>query len=323
MEAGYDYLLSNRNLRRIRLAVRKIRENPLPYAGAALIVLGLTGVLIGSLFFFVFEKSSEELEDELAAVASSAPQPRGELSQARESTPEPGSPVGPASPVTVVFPAQPASAQPASAQPASAPVTELSPNLASQAGLFPGENLKSDYWSESTTYEPAAHYVALDGFTKVDPADLGQLPAPTRLLIPSIDVKSDVRQLRVLNLGTSVSWETPDNVVGHIPVTANPGEAGSAWMFGHLESPIRGEGNVFGKLPEIPAMLRRGDDVYAVVENGSDQYLYRIVESKVVPQDELSMTDDGTAQLLMVTCVPRFVYDHRLVVRAVLEGVKS
>ena len=318
MEAGYDYLLANRHLRRIRLAVRKIRENPLPYAGAALIVLGLTGVLIGSLFFFVFEKSTEELEDELAAVAPSASQTGGELSQAREATPQPASPVGPASPVTVVFPAQPASAQPASA-----PVTELSPNLASQAGLFPGENLKSDYWSESTAYEPAAHYVALDGFAKVDPADLGQLPAPTRLLIPSIDVESDVRQLRVLNLGNSVSWETPANVVGHIPVTANPGEAGSTWMFGHLESPIRGEGNVFGKLPEIPAMLRRGDDVYAVVENGSDQYLYRIVESKVVPQDELSMTDDGTAQLLMVTCVPRFVYDHRLVVRAVLEGVKS
>ena len=80
---------------------------------------------------------------------------------------------------------------------------------------------------------------------------------------------------------------------------------------------------MFAQLPEIPSMLRRGDDVYAVVENGSEQYLYRIVESKVVPQDQLSLTDDGSPQLLMVTCVPRFVYDHRLIVRGVLEGVKT
>ena len=314
MEAGYDYLLANRRFRLPRLILGKVRENPLPSAGAALIVLGLTGVVIGSLFFFVFDKSTAELEQDLAAVAPPATQSGGELSQARQATPMSQSPA------TAVSPVHSTSAQPLA-------VTELPRDLAGQARLYPGENLKSDYWPESAAYEPSLPIGDLiQGFMPMDPAmaaDLGQLSVPTKLIIPSIDVDSEVRQLRVLSLGNSSTWETPDNVVGHIPVSANPGEAGSTWLFGHLESPIRGEGNVFAQLPEIPAMLRRGDDVYAVLETGSQQYLYRLVESTVVPQDELRMTDDGTPQLLMVTCVPRFVYDHRLVVRGVLEGVKS
>ncbi len=317
MEAGYDYLLANRRFRLVRLILSKIRQNPLPYAGAALVVLGLTGVVIGSLFFFVFAKSTDELQDELSAVAPPAAEASGELSLAREEDAKPASP-----PIAASFPAGQEAAEPSSS-----PVSELSPELAKQAGLFPGEDLKPGVWHDPIVHTPDQSIGDLiGGFTSVDPAmvaSVGQLPIPTKLFIPSIDVESDVKQLRVLNFGNSVSWETPDNVVGHIPVTANPGEAGSTWLFGHLESPILGEGNVFGQLPELPAMIRRGDDIYAVVDNGDEQYLYRIVESKVVPQSELKLTDDGTPQLFMVTCVPRFVYDHRLVVRGVLEGVKG
>lgn len=316
MEAGYDYLLANRRLRFVRLLLRRIRQNPLPYAGAALVVLGLTGVLVGSLFFFVFEKSTEELQEELSAVAPPASEPDAKLSLAREEEAEP------ASALAVLPPAGQGAAGPPSP-----PVSELSPELAKQAGLFPGEDVPPGVWHEPIVHTPTDSLADLiGGFTPVDPAtvaSVGQLPIPTKLFIPSINVESDVKQLRVLNFGSSVSWETPDNVVGHIPITANPGESGSTWLFGHLESPIQGEGNVFGQLPDLPAMIRRGDDIYAVVDNGADQYLYRIVESKVVPQSELQLTDDGTPQLFMVTCVPRFVYDHRLVVRGVLEGVKG
>ena len=316
MEAGYDSLLADRRFRFVRLTLRKIRQNPLPYAGSALVVLGLTGVLIGSLFFFVFQKSTPELQEEFSAVAPPKTEAGGELSLAREEDAEP------ASSLAVLLPSQ-AGAD----EPSSLPVSELSPELAKQAGLFPGEDVPPGVWHEPIVHTPDDSIKDLiGGFTPVDPAtvaSVGQLPIPTKLFIPSIDVESDVKQLRVLNFGNSVSWETPDNVVGHIPVTANPGEAGSTWLFGHLESPIRGEGNVFGQLPELPAMIRRGEEVYAVVDNGADQYLYRIVESKVVPDYELELTDDGTPQLFMVTCVPRLVYDHRLVVRGVLEGVKG
>ena len=55
--------------------------------------------------------------------------------------------------------------------------------------------------------------------------------------------------------------------MGRIPNTSNPGELGNGWLFGHLESPIRGEGNVFQRLPEIPALLSAGDPVYVSLLN--------------------------------------------------------
>ena len=313
MEAGYDYLLVNRRFRRLRRIVRLINENPLPYAGAALVVLGLIGVLIGSLFFFVFDKSTEELEEELnVALPTATPDV---LATVRR-TPTPLPPAPTVAPSQQVAP-----------RPTPPPVTNLSSDLAREAGLYPGENLKATYWSEPVSFEPTLPIGDwLAEFTPVaapDVAAVGQLDGPTRLIIPSIDVESSVRPLSILSLGNSAAWETPNNVVGHIPVTANPGESGSTWLFGHLESPIRGEGNVFAQLPEIPSLLRRGEDVYAVVENGTESYLYRIVESSVVPQEDLTLTDDGSPQLLMVTCVPRLIYDHRLVIRGILEGVKS
>ena len=322
MEAGYDYLLVDRPplLRRF---LRDLGRNPLTLSGALLVVLGLVGILVGSLFFFVFDKSTGELEDELVAIAEPATTAgelaSGELAQARQPMPTPAQAVNVQQPVDPVAPVAAAVA-----------ITELSPDLAQQAGLYPGEALKASYWSDSVAFEPAVKIFCLPGEPECEwqpvsqVAAVGQLQSPTRLIIPSIDVDSNIEQLRILNLGNSSAWETPDNVVGHIPVTANPGEAGSTWLFGHLESPIRDEGNVFAQLPEIPGLIRRGnEDLYAVVENGSESYLYRIVESRVVPQEQLRLTDDGTPQLLMVTCVPRFIYDHRLVVRGVLEGIKS
>jgi LPXTG-site transpeptidase (sortase) family protein len=151
----------------------------------------------------------------------------------------------------------------------------------------------------------------------------GSLQVPSGLIIPSIDVVSQVEQLSILNLGDSRAYETPKSVVGHIPQTANPGEAGTSWLFGHLESPIRGDGNVFSQLTKIPSLLRRGEDVYAIVETGTMAYLYRIIETEVVPQEELRLFDTGRASLVMVTCVPRLIYDHRLVISAELIGVRS
>ena len=150
---------------------------------------------------------------------------------------------------------------------------------------------------------PSTQFICTPGEASCDwavpqrPAGLGQLPRPTRLIIPSIDVDSAIVQLRILDLGNYQQYDTPNNVVGHIPESANPGEEGSIWLFGHLESPIRNEGNVFAQLPEIPTMLRRGDEVYAVVENGSESFLYRIVESRVIPQEQLTLTYETAPQL--------------------------
>mgnify|MGYP001310225667 FL=1 len=107
-----------------------------------------------------------------------------------------------------------------------------------------------------------------------------------------------------------------------MPTTANPGEAGSAWYFGHLESPIIGEGSVFSNLPKIAEMIRDGKDVFIITSNSSAEFLYRITSTKVVHADELSIHDSGRASIHLVTCVPRLVYDHRLIATGELVGYR-
>ena len=194
--------------------------------------------------------------------------------------------------------------------------------------LYPGESLQASYWSNPLEYEPPSYVESslLQGFKSVDPNSLptvGTLPSPTRLLIPAIGVDSSVTALQILDLGDSRAYETPKQVVGHIPELANPGEDGSSWFFGHLESPLGGEGNVFYDLPKIPDLLRKGRDVYTIAYSGSKSYLYRITETRVIHQDDMKLFDSGGANIHLVVCVPRFVYDHRLIVTGVLVGVSS
>jgi LPXTG-site transpeptidase (sortase) family protein len=149
-----------------------------------------------------------------------------------------------------------------------------------------------------------------------------------RIAIPAIGVESDVAELAILDLGDSRQYETPKNVVGHIPETANPGESGNGWFFGHLESPIRGEGNVFRRLPEVPGLLKEyletGDGpVYVFLSSPDGEFLYQVTETKVVHRDELALYDSGGPAITLVTCYPRFVYDQRVVVTAKLVGVKG
>jgi len=148
------------------------------------------------------------------------------------------------------------------------------------------------------------------------------LPA-TKISISGIQMHSDVQELAILFLGDSLQWETPKGVVGHIPTTANPSGGGQGWYFGHLESPIRGEGNVFLRLPEIPDLLANEQTVYVVLEAANRKYLYQVYQREVVYQDDLRVTDSGSHDITLVTCVPRFYYDYRLLVTAALIGVSE
>ena len=220
---------------------------------------------------------------------------------------------------------------------------QLSHSTIAAQQLYPGTEIRATYWSNPLEYEPAPYIESslIKGFKPIDSslfASLGTLPAPTRIIIPEpIAVDSDVAGLEIMDLGDSRAYETPKHIVGHIPTSANPGEGGSLWLFGHLESPISGEGNVFYNLPKIPDLLRRGEDVYTIVESGAVSYLYRITESFVVHQDDLKLDyeylkslkpdyarlNPAGANIHLVVCVPRFVYDSRLVVSGELVGIRS
>ena len=194
-------------------------------------------------------------------------------------------------------------------------------------GLYPGDALLATAWSNPWTYEPPdfREQVLLQGFVPIDFSQarpIDGLASATRLIIPTIGIDSSVKELAILDLGGSRAYETPANTVGHIPETAEAGEAESSWFFGHTESPTLGEGSVFFDLRKIPEKLRNGEDVLIITDNGKEQFLYRATSSAVVHQNDMKLYDTGQATIHLVSCVPRLVYDHRLIITGELIAQK-
>ncbi len=79
-------------------------------------------------------------------------------------------------------------------------------------------------------------------------------------------------------------------------------------------NPLLGEGSIFFNLVQIPEMLKQGRDVFVIAESEEGQYLYRLISSRVVHEQDIRLYDAGGATIHLVSCVPRLVYDHRLIV---------
>lgn len=293
MQAGYDYLL----------APGRLKRGLSRYIGLALSLVGVL-LLVGGGGYYLYATIARSQLDQMNVSLPSA------VSVAPDPVPDEPSKVTdiPAPPEIVPPPGIPESA------------------IAGQT-VTHGESPLIDVWSDPLSYEPLDYRreVLLRGFTPIElsqAAPLGSLPAATRLILPEIGVDSSVTELAIRDLGDSRGYETPVNTVGHIPEVANPGEAGSSWFFAHLESPIVGEGSVFYNLTRIPDMLRNGQEVFVIAETGPRQYLYRITSTEVLQQDEMRLYNTGWASIHLVSCVPRLVYDSRLVVTGELVGVK-
>ncbi len=142
------------------------------------------------------------------------------------------------------------------------------------------------------------------------------VPAAISIAIPSIDVHA-----KVVELGTTYDekgelvWETPDHAVGHHIGTAHAGEAGNAVYSGHMSSPVKGEGNIFNKLPDV----KLGDTVF--LETADDIIEYRIIVRKVVEPTAVSVMAPTAAPVItLITCYPDLVYSHRLVLTGELAA---
>ncbi len=205
--------------------------------------------------------------------------------------------------------------------------TELAGQYSS---IYPGNLVPALAWTDprwaDVDYE--GYSSVLEGFTSPAgsglPAEPDELSAPVLIQIPSIALASTVEELEVVDYGDALAWETPKNIVGHIPTTPNPGTMGNVYLFGHLQSPVRGEGSVFRNLARVPDLLRQGEKVYVVLRNEEDrEFLYRVTQTSVVHQDEFAVTPSPDAIITMVACVPAYVYDHRLLVTAELVGVRG
>lgn len=198
------------------------------------------------------------------------------------------------------------------------------------ASIYPGSVLPSLSWVDPrwSKVDDGSYDSLLEGFTPLDSSALaevtGGLLAPVQIEIPAIGLVSTVKALEVVNYGDDKGWETPKDVVGHIPTTPHPGEAGNGYYFGHLQSPVKGEGSIFSSLPRISEQLRQGQDVYVVLYNEKGvAYLYQVSETEVIPQEQFFLQPSSEATITLVACVPEYVYDHRLLVTAKLVGVKS
>jgi len=145
---------------------------------------------------------------------------------------------------------------------------------------------------------------------------------PINIEIPAINLNSEIMQLKIVDIGESSQYETPNNVVGHIPSSSNPGEPGSIWLFGHLESPIRNEGSIFSRLPEIHDLIKNGNSIHIILKTNNAKFLYEVNDFSVIPEEKLIINDSEKSSLFLVTCWPKFVYDERIIVGSVLVGVQ-
>ena len=198
------------------------------------------------------------------------------------------------------------------------------------ASLHPGGSINPRYWSDPKWAGnlPFGGPELPPGFIPVDSAD-GSLASligigsseGRRMRIPAIDLDATVDELELRNLGDSSAWSTPDRVVGHIPSTANPGEARLGWYFGHLDNFISNEGDIFRHLPRISELIRF-DPVDIYIETDEAEYVYRVTGTRQVHRDQLHLTDTNDAQIVLVTCWPFRVYDHRILVSASLIAIR-
>ena len=185
------------------------------------------------------------------------------------------------------------------------------------------------YWGTSSWSSPydhnSAEQISLRQTQIVDTASLtisDLLGKPHQIHIPTLKIKSTVQDLEIIDDGGIKRYETPKQIVGRIPTNLKSTDTVSGWYFGHLESPIKGEGNVFRDLPKIAEFLRDGDPIYIHVTNKYREYIYQATESKIVHESKLKLYDAGIENIVLVTCANRPHYDFRQLVTARLVGIK-
>ena len=292
MEAGYDYLLLRRN---------PIREWLLPLL---LVTIGVTALASAGSYYTYAHFATASLPDMETIVT----QPRASISPPinKESFNPP---------------------QTSTTNISKKVITPITSSDVSDQNVNIGDALSMSAWVDSHKYQPldVVTSEAISGFTPVGP--LTKFPvgsqAPTkRMLIPNLGIDSTVAPIFLSNTAINLEYKVPDKSIGHLSTTANAGEHGSSWYFGHLESPILNKGSVFSNLPKIADMIRNGEDVFVIADNEKAEFLYKITSTKVVKADELTIHDSGIASIHLVTCIPRLVYDHRLIASGELIGYK-
>ena len=295
MHAGYDYLLSPGRLKR----------NKAFYLSISSCLVGIILVVCGCLYYLLAWISAPISEEFTVAIQDPISDSRVSSNQSVQTAVENLNKHD----ISVTLPKIPDSA-------------------ISEQSIGYGELSQLSTWADSHYYEPIIYKTnrLLEGFQALDISQaqpVGSLRNPNRLIVPAIGINSPVHELRILDKGTIRKYESPNNIVGHIPESANPGEAGSSWFFAHMESPIIGEGSLFFNLPLIPTLLSKGENIHIIAENDLAQHLYIVTSTEIIRETDMKLYNAGWASIHLVTCVPRLAYDHRLIVTGELIGLKN
>ena len=143
---------------------------------------------------------------------------------------------------------------------------------------------------------------------------------PTRLVIPKIDVDTNVLSVGITKKG---NMATPNNYtdVGWYKYGPLPGEMGSAVLAGHVNNGLALAG-VFFHLNELAV----GDDIYVTTKGGESLH-FIVREMNTYPfnaKDTNVFTENDGKLLKLITCAGTWVsnirtHDQRLVVTAVFS----
>jgi sortase A len=137
---------------------------------------------------------------------------------------------------------------------------------------------------------------------------LAAATAPTRMVIPAINVDTPVKEVYVVN----GAWEVAEYAAGYMHGTALPGERGG-------NTALAGHAGIRGAVFKDLGQLKPGDDIY--LDAGGWRYHYRVNGSTSVwpTQTEILAATDKPV-LTLITCTN---WDtQRLVVTADLIGSK-
>ena len=203
------------------------------------------------------------------------------------------------------------------------PLTQLRANAGQFANIYPGALLNPKYWSqpEWAGSDPYGGPTIPDEFIPILSTDIFQNFNPsskaTVIRIPAINVNATVVDLGIIDVANERSYETPDNTVGHIPETPDPGQQGKGWFFGHLQSFTAGEGNIFRHLPEVAELIKK-DPVDIYLQTNNAEFIYRVTTTSQMHEEDLHLTTSNDAQITLVTCWPPRIYDQRIIVNATL-----
>ena len=149
----------------------------------------------------------------------------------------------------------------------------------------------------------------------IDPHLRALAGTPDRLQIPSLAIEAPIIEAEA-RTQKAYRLALYDGVV-HFPGTAEPGNAGNAYLFGHSSDLPWAPGDyktVFAVLPDI----ERGAVIY-VTDHSGNAYAYSVESTRIVRPDDLSVLEDpgnGKRTLTLQTSYPIGTTLRRFIVSA-------